>query len=113
MRRWAIGLAALVAMVCWLGVLQTHAAKKVGASEKSIKEAQTLLKELGLYQGEATGQLDDATKEAIKKFQTEHKLKDTGQPNKKTLKALNEAKAGGKKEEAPAAAPAGGGEQKK
>lgn len=113
MRRWAIGLAALVAMVCWLGVLQTHAAKKGGGAEKNIKEAQTLLKDMGLYQGEATGQLDDATKEAIKKFQAEKKLKETGKPDKKTMKALKEAKGGAKKEEAPAAAPAGGGEQKK
>lgn len=111
MRRWAVGLAVLVATLCWLGALQAQAAK--GGRADKVKEAQTLLKDLGLYQGEATGQLDDATKEAIKKFQDEHKLKATGNPNKATLKALKKVKTEGKKEGAPTAAPTGGTEEKK
>ncbi len=63
MKRWAVGLTVLVATLCWLGVIQAQAAKKgAKANTDKVKEAQTLMKYLGLYPGEATGQHDDATK---------------------------------------------------
>lgn len=53
-----------------------------------IKEAQTALTKAGVYKGEVNGMLDAATTAAIKKFQTEKKLKVNGHLDSATIAAL-------------------------
>lgn len=55
------------------------------ANKDQIMQAQKLLKEKGMYAGEQTGKLDDATREGLKKFQTANGVKSTGTLNKETL----------------------------
>jgi peptidoglycan hydrolase-like protein with peptidoglycan-binding domain len=67
-------------------------AKKRGpifrATKEQIKQAQTILKTRGFYQGEATAKLDDATREGLRGFQKAEGLKVTGTMNKLTLEKL-------------------------
>lgn len=58
------------------------------ASKDQIMQAQKLLKEKGLYAGEQTGKLDDATRESLKKYQSANTLKDTGTLNQITLEKM-------------------------
>jgi peptidoglycan hydrolase-like protein with peptidoglycan-binding domain len=58
------------------------------ASKEQITEVQTKLKTGGMYSGEATGKLDDPTREAIKKWQTANGVKVTGTLNKETLEKM-------------------------
>ena len=67
----------------------------------TIKAVQEALKAKDEYNGEATGNLDDATVEAIKKFQEKNKLTADGIPGPKTREALGIGAA--KEEAAPAA----------
>ena len=64
-------------------------AKKRGpvfrATKEQIMEVQKMLKEKQMYDGEATGKLDDATREGIRKYQTANGVKMTGTLNKETL----------------------------
>ena len=64
-------------------------AKKRGpvfrANKDQVTQAQTMLKTKGMYAGEATGKLDDATRDGIRKFQTGGGVKVTGTLNKETL----------------------------
>ncbi|HEX8607682.1 MAG TPA: peptidoglycan-binding domain-containing protein, partial [Pedobacter sp.] len=55
------------------------------ASKDQITQAQTMLKQKGHYSGEATGKLDDPTRDAIKKFQEGEKIRATGTLNRITL----------------------------
>lgn len=55
------------------------------ANKEQITEVQKMLKDKKLYDGEATGKLDDPTREAIKKFQSVNNVKVTGTLNKETL----------------------------
>lgn len=68
------------------------AAKKRGpifrATKEQIKQAQTILKTRGFYQGEATAKLDDATRAGLRGFQKAEGLKVTGTMNKLTLEKL-------------------------
>lgn len=93
------------------------AAAKPAAEEKAAPEApkykasvvkaiQEALKTDGSYSGEATGKLDDATTEAIKKFQEKKGLKADGIPGAKTREAMGIGAAPATKEEAAAPAPA-------
>jgi murein L,D-transpeptidase YcbB/YkuD len=52
------------------------------ANKEQIKQTQKILKV------EETGKLDDTSREAIKKFQTENGLKDTGTLNRATLEKM-------------------------
>ncbi len=52
------------------------------ANKEQVKQAQKMLKV------EETGKLDDTSREAIKKFQTENGLKDTGTLNRATLEKM-------------------------
>ena len=61
------------------------------ASKDQITEVQTKLKTGGMYAGEATGKLDDPTREAIKKWQTANSVKVTGTLNKETLEKMGVA----------------------
>lgn len=58
------------------------------ATKEQIAEVQTMLKQKGLYSGEATGKLDDATRAAIKQWQAANSVKETGTLNKDTLVAM-------------------------
>ena len=61
------------------------------ATEAQIKEAQTALAKTGLYKGAATGTMNKEFEAALKKYQTQHKLKATGHVDEATLKALRTA----------------------
>lgn len=58
------------------------------ANKEQITEAQKMLKAKGMYAGEETGKLDDATREGIKKFQETNGVKVTGTLNKMTLEKM-------------------------
>lgn len=49
---------------------------------------QARLKNLGYYKGEISGTLDDETRKAIRKFQRDRQLGDTGEPDQATRDAL-------------------------
>jgi peptidoglycan hydrolase-like protein with peptidoglycan-binding domain len=55
------------------------------ATKEQIIEAQEKLSAAKMYSGEATGKLDDATREGLKKFQEANGLKVTGTLNQITL----------------------------
>ena len=55
------------------------------ANKEQIMQAQKMLKTKGIYSGEETGKLDDATREGLKKFQADNALKVTGTLNQVTL----------------------------
>ena len=59
------------------------------ATKEQIKQAQTILKQRGLYAGDATGKLDPATREGLKKFQESQGVKVTGTLNAATLQKMN------------------------
>ena len=61
------------------------------ATEAQIKEAQTALAKTGLYKGAATGTMNKEFEAALKKYQTQHKLKATGHVDEATLNALRKA----------------------
>jgi peptidoglycan hydrolase-like protein with peptidoglycan-binding domain len=59
------------------------------ASKDQIKQAQTILKQRALYAGDATGKLDDATREGLKKYQQAENMKVTGTLNAATVEKMN------------------------
>lgn len=58
------------------------------AGKDQITEVQQKLKTGGMYAGEATGKLDDATRASIKKWQTANNVKPTGTLNRETLEKM-------------------------
>ena len=58
------------------------------ANKDQIKEVQTMLKTKGMYSGEATGKLDDPTRESIKTYQKGNGLNETGTLNRATLEKM-------------------------
>ncbi len=56
-----------------------------------VSGIQSRLKGLGFYNGDASGDLDDATRRAVASFQKTKKLSQTGQPDKSTKDALKAA----------------------
>ena len=58
------------------------------ANKDQITQAQNMLKQKGLYSGEATGKLDDSTREAIRKYQETEKVRATGALNRITLEKM-------------------------
>jgi peptidoglycan hydrolase-like protein with peptidoglycan-binding domain len=58
------------------------------ATKEQIMAAQKILKDGGIYSGEQTGQLDDATREGLKKYQAANSLKVTGTLNQVTLEKM-------------------------
>jgi peptidoglycan hydrolase-like protein with peptidoglycan-binding domain len=58
------------------------------ASKEQIMEAQKMLKTNNFYTGDATGKLDDATREGLKKYQTANGLTATGTLNQVTLEKM-------------------------
>ncbi|MDT7541310.1 MAG: putative peptidoglycan binding domain [Acidobacteriota bacterium] len=59
------------------------------ANKDQIKQAQTMLKQRTFYTGDATGRLDDATREGLKKYQQAEGLKVTGTLNASTLEKMH------------------------
>jgi peptidoglycan hydrolase-like protein with peptidoglycan-binding domain len=59
------------------------------ATKDQINQAQSLLKTRGFYAGEQIGKLDDATREALRKYQQAEGIKVTGTLNKLTLEKMN------------------------
>ncbi len=55
------------------------------ANKEQIKQVQTMLKDKSMYKGEATGTLNDETRAAIKSFQKDNGLTQTGTLNRATL----------------------------
>ncbi len=58
------------------------------ANKDQIMMAQKMLKDGGMYAGEQTGKLDDATRQGLKKYQEANGLKVTGTLNKLTLEKM-------------------------
>jgi len=58
------------------------------ANKEQIMEAQKMLKTNNLYTGEATGKLDDATRDGLKKYQTANSLTASGTLNQLTLEKM-------------------------
>lgn len=58
------------------------------ATKEQIMEAQKILKDKGMYGGEQTGKLDDATRDGLKKYQEANGLKVTGTLNLVTLEKM-------------------------
>jgi peptidoglycan hydrolase-like protein with peptidoglycan-binding domain len=58
------------------------------ATKDQVADAQKLLKEKGMYSGDETGKLDDATREGLKKFQEASGIKITGTLNQITLEKM-------------------------
>jgi peptidoglycan hydrolase-like protein with peptidoglycan-binding domain len=54
----------------------------------SVRRIQDALRSQGLLEGEPTGQLDDATSAALRRFQAAHGLAATGAPDRETLQRL-------------------------
>jgi peptidoglycan hydrolase-like protein with peptidoglycan-binding domain len=71
------------------------AAKKRGpvfrSTKEQVKQAQEILRRRGFYAGDATGKLDPATREGLKKFQGAEGLKVTGTLNAATLQKMSVA----------------------
>ena len=74
---------------------QAGAAKKRGpvfrATKEQVRQAQGILRQRGLYAGEATGRLDTATRDGLRKYQEAEGLKVTGTLNAATLQKMNVA----------------------
>ena len=58
------------------------------ANKDQIMQAQKMLKTKGMYTGEETGKLDDATREGLKKYQAASGVKVTGTLNRETLEKM-------------------------
>lgn len=58
------------------------------ATKDQVMAAQKMLKSKGMYSGEETGKLDDATRDGLKKFQDANGLKITGTLNQVTLEKM-------------------------
>lgn len=58
------------------------------ATKDQIMEAQKILKAGGMYSGEESGKLDDATRAGLKKYQEANSLKATGTLNQVTLEKM-------------------------
>lgn len=58
------------------------------ANKDQIMQVQKMLKEKGLYAGEATGKMDDPFRTSIKSYQKDNGLKQTGTLNRATLEKM-------------------------
>ena len=58
------------------------------ATKDQINQAQNVLKGRGFYSGEQNGKLDNATREALRKYQAAESIKVTGTLNKVTLEKM-------------------------
>ena len=70
------------------------------AAVEDIRRAQAILKDLGLYYGDVTGNIGTKTKAAIEKFQKTNGLTVNGVPDSETLAVLESVYGGDEEEEA-------------
>ena len=77
------------------------------ATKEQIKQAQAVLKQRGLYAGDATGKLDAPTRDGLKRYQEAEGLKVTGTLNAATLQKMNVALTDKQKEWVTAHSPTG------
>ena len=63
-----------------------------GIPSERVMEIQAALSKLGYYEEEPTGQWDENTVEAMKRFQTASRLPATGLPSARALKRLGVSK---------------------
>jgi peptidoglycan hydrolase-like protein with peptidoglycan-binding domain len=86
------------------GTSKTTTTKKRGpvfrANKEQVTAAQKMLKDKGMYSGEASGKLDDATRDGLKKYQEANGLKATGTLNQVTLEKMGVALTDKQKENA-------------
>ena len=59
------------------------------ATKEQIVEAQNLLKAKGFYNGEANGELNEDTREGLRKYQATNDIKVTGTLNRETLEKMS------------------------
>lgn len=59
------------------------------ATKDQIQLAQALLKEKGFYSGEANGELNEDTREGLRKYQATNDIKVTGTLNRETLEKMS------------------------
>jgi peptidoglycan hydrolase-like protein with peptidoglycan-binding domain len=59
------------------------------ATKDQVQLAQALLKEKGFYSGEANGELSEATREGLRKYQATNEVKVTGTLNRETLEKMS------------------------
>lgn len=64
-------------------------ADQTSASVEVVRNAQIMLKELGLYYGEITGNVGTKTKAAIKQFQKQYGITQSGMPTAETMTMLD------------------------
>jgi peptidoglycan hydrolase-like protein with peptidoglycan-binding domain len=62
---------------------------EMGASGKDVERLQERLREFGFYDGEITGEFDEETRNAVKRFQEEEGLAADGFVGLMTLHALD------------------------
>jgi peptidoglycan hydrolase-like protein with peptidoglycan-binding domain len=105
MKRLLCGALACVLLLCAAASAQdtnagaggnaNAATKKRGpvfrATKEQVKQAQEILRQRSFYAGEATGKLDPATREGLRKYQAAEGLKVTGTLNAATLQKMNVA----------------------
>lgn len=61
---------------------------RIGDQGDDVLALQTRMKDLGYYTGKLSGRFDDATQEAVKKFQADYDLEETGVADMRTLSIL-------------------------
>ena len=93
MRKWiAIILTVIMTLSAAAGALAEDGILRPGDKGEEVKRLQEKLIELEYLEGEATGEYDEATEEAVKWFQRKHNLLETGLADHVTRKILEEEK---------------------
>jgi len=64
---------------------------QVGHSGENVKQTQTMLKQIGLYGGEETGEYDEGTYNSVKMFQQVSGMRATGYMDEETMDGLCKA----------------------
>lgn len=73
----------------------TSTASGVNLSVETVRSAQTMLKVLGFYTGDITGNIGTKTEAAVRAFQSQYGLKVDGIPGAQTMAKLSELYSGG------------------
>lgn len=64
------------------------------ANSSDVEKAQKMLKDMGIYSGQITGNIGSKTKAAIKAFQKKHGLEESGLPDAQTMAKLQSVYSG-------------------
>lgn len=92
------------------GMSSTHdststSSRSAGVSHAEVTQAQTALKEKGLYSGPIDGQIGPKTRQAISQFQRQNGLKQTAQLDSRTMSELQGSGTNGSGAAAPSHSP--------